>query len=240
MKSAPTSVPIAGSRTVIHGVDFSGADGGGAAKIRIAERELAAKSVVAIRPRVDRNGLRRLIAECARDGREHLWRIDAPFGLPRESLGGGLAGLPEGREPTWIEVAEWMASFPNARAWRGAMRESSRREPKRTCDRVLHTPLAPMNLRVFKQTFTAITEILLPLAREGIAIMPVSMPTTAGAALPSTRVFEGCPCRCLRIQNRSACGWSRVAPRASCVTAAGPPRDTRAEASRRAPCARRS
>ena len=208
MKSAPTSVPIPGSRTVIHGIDFSGADGGGAAKIRIAERELAAKSVVAIRPRVDRNGLRRLIVECARDGREHLWRIDAPFGLARESLASGVPGLPEGREPTWIEVAEWMASFPNARAWRGAMRESSRREPKRTCDRALHTPLAPMNLRVFKQTFTVITEILLPLAREGIAIMPVSMPTVAGsAALPSTRVFEGCPASVLRHRGWPAKGY---------------------------------
>jgi hypothetical protein len=48
-----------------------------------------------------------------------------------------------------------------------------------------------MNLRVFKQTFTVITEILLPLADAGIAIEPVCMPAAASA--PRVRVCEGCP-----------------------------------------------
>ena len=55
--------------------------------------------------------------------------------------------------------------------------------------------MAPMNLRVFKQTYTVITEILLPLAREGVAIDPVEMPL--GAA-PAVRVCEGCPSSVLR------------------------------------------
>jgi len=83
-----------------------------------------------------------------------------------------------------------MAGFDSARSWRGAMREMSRREPKRACDREFKTPLAPMNLRVFKQTFTVITEILLPLAEEGIAIDPVLMPANGYARV---RVAEGCP-----------------------------------------------
>jgi hypothetical protein len=76
------------------------------------------------------------------------------------------------------------------------MRELSRREPKRACDRALATPLAPMNLRVFKQTFTVITEILLPLAREGIAIEPVSMPANPESL--RVRVVESCPASVLR------------------------------------------
>lgn len=210
MKTAATRVaaPRTGgevARTVVHGVDFSGADGGGAAKIRIAERELLPRSAVAIRARVDRNGLRRAIIESANDGREHLWRIDAPFGLPIEcfaqSRPDGMADGPL----TWRMVAEWMADFETAREWRGAMRELSRREPKRACDRALSTPLAPMNLRVFKQTFTAITEILLPLAREGIAIEPVSMPADPSAA--RVRVVESCPASVLKYRGWPAKGY---------------------------------
>ena len=205
MKSPATKVDTTGSHLVIHGVDFSGADGGGAAKIRIAERELAPRGAVAIRPRVDRNGLRKAILESARDGREHLWRIDAPFGLPLECF---AEARPEGfgdGPVTWMAVAEWMSRFDTAREWRGAMREVSRREPKRTCDRALATSLAPMNLRVFKQTFTVITEILLPLAREGIAIEPVSMP--ADRADARVRVAEGCPASVLRHRGWPAKGY---------------------------------
>ncbi|MEY3026385.1 MAG: hypothetical protein RL136_1679 [Planctomycetota bacterium] len=182
------------SRLILHGVDFSGADGGGAAKIRIAERELAPRSAVRMRGRLDRNGLRKAILESASDGREHLWRIDAPFGLPLEVF---RDGRPEGLggELTWRAIAEWMAGFGTAREWRGAMREISRREPKRVCDREFRTPLAPMNLRVFKQTFTVITEILLPLADAGIAIEPVSAGVGDGARV---RVCEGCPASVLQ------------------------------------------
>ena len=182
------------SRVILHGVDFSGADGGGAAKIRIAERDLAPRSAVRVRGRLDRNGLRKAIQETASDGRDHLWRIDAPFGLPiecfAESCPEGLKGSMADGTLTWRAIAEWMAGFENAREWRGAMREMSRREPKRACDREFRTPLAPMNLRVFKQTFTVITEILLPLADAGISIVPVSVPASGATRV---RVAEGCP-----------------------------------------------
>jgi len=188
---------------VLHGVDFSGADGGGAAKIRIAERDLAARSAVRVRGRLDRNGLRRAILESRDDGREHLWRIDAPFGLPLACFAESRPeGLPEG-ELSWRQVAEWMSGFGTAREWRGAMRDSSRKEPKRACDREFRTPLAPMNLRVFKQTFTVITEILLPLADEGVAIEPVSMP--AGGS--RVRVCEGCPASILLRKEWPAKGY---------------------------------
>jgi len=188
---------------ILHGVDFSGADGGGAAKIRIAEREHAPRSAVRVRGRLDRNGLRRAILESRSDGREHLWRIDAPFGLPAECFSEARPeGMPAG-EVTWRGIAEWMSGFGTAREWRGAMRELSRREPRRLCDREFRTPLAPMNLRVFKQTFTVITEILLPLSEEGIAIEPVAVP--AGGS--SVRVCEGCPASVLLRRGWPAKGY---------------------------------
>ena len=195
----------AGSRLVLHGVDFSGADSGGASKIRVAERELAPRSAVTVRGRMYRAILRTAILERAGDVRDHLWRIDAPFGLPIEWF---RDARPEGLgagELSWRGIAEWMAGFPNARAWRSAMRDNSRREPKRTCDRELHTPLAPMNLRVFKQTFTVITELALPLADAGVAIMPVAMPADPAAC--RTRVCEGCPASVLRHRNWPAKGY---------------------------------
>ena len=192
------------SDLILHGVDFSGADGGGAAKIRIAERQLAPRSAVHVRGRLDRNGLRRAILESQADGRDHLWRIDAPFGLPLECFAGELPEGFSGGEITWRAVAEWMSRFTSAREWRGAMRELSRREPKRACDREFRTPLAPMNLRVFKQTFTVITEILLPLAEAGVAIEPVSMPANGYARV---RVCEGCPASILHRRGWPAKGY---------------------------------
>ncbi len=182
---------VAKGQTIVHGVDFSGADSSGAAKIRIAERELSARSAVYVRGRIDRNGLRNAILESSVDGRSHMWRIDAPCGLPMECFATERpAGMDTG-PLTWHTVAQWVAGFDSAREWRGAMRELSRREPRRHCDRVLRAPLAPMNLRIFKQTFTVIKEILLPLSAQGIAIDPVSMPTDG--TTPSVRVCEGCP-----------------------------------------------
>ncbi|MEY5061325.1 MAG: hypothetical protein RIS45_1246, partial [Planctomycetota bacterium] len=64
--------------------------------------------------------------------------------------------------------------------------------------------LAPMNLRVFKQTFTVIKEILLPLAEEGIAIEPVSMPSDGAARV---RVCEGCPASVLQHRGWPAKGY---------------------------------
>ncbi len=204
--AAPVSAP---RPVVIHGVDFSGADSGGASKIRIAERELKSRSGVRVRGRLDRHGLRRAILESREDGREHLWRIDAPFGLPlacfTDARPDGLDEVLAGRELSWLAVAEWMSGFATPREWRAAMRDASRKEPKRTCDRVFATPLAPMNLRVFKQTFTLIKEIALPLAKEGVAIMPVSMPADGSA--PAVRVCEGCPASVLKRREWPAKGY---------------------------------
>lgn len=172
---------------ILHGVDFSGADGGGHAKIRIAERDLARpEAPIRMRGRVDRTGLLNAVRASRADGVDHLWRIDAPIGVPLETL--DACGV----EPSWRAMAEWMASYADARAWRSAVRDRSRREPRRACDLAERTPMAPMNLRVFKQTWTLIVEVLLPLvregAREGVRIEPVSLGDDARVV-----VCEGCP-----------------------------------------------
>jgi hypothetical protein len=174
---------------LLHGVDFSGAESGGAAKIRMVTRDLAApRSPLLSRGRMDRHLLLRSLQELAQDGRSHLVRIDAPFGLPLETL--RRAGV----EPSWSAMSAWLASFGSPRAWRSELRASDRREPRRVCDEAFRTPMAPMNLRVFKQTWTLIAEVLRPLAERGVRVEPVH-----AAADASLTVCEGCPASVLKL-----------------------------------------
>ncbi|MFM1882282.1 MAG: hypothetical protein RJA05_691 [Planctomycetota bacterium] len=165
---------------IIHGVDFSGAESGGSHKIRIATRHGRTSPVQV--ERADRKGLLERIRASAADGRPHLWRIDAPMGLAMPTLEEvGVKG--------WKGCAEWMAGCAGARDWRGSLRTLTRQEPRRECDHELRTPMPPTNLRVFKQTWTFICEILLPLAEAGVRIEPV----TPGAPGMQTVVCESCP-----------------------------------------------
>ena len=181
---------------LLHGVDFSGADSGGAAKIRVVTRDLDdPRAALCLEPRSDRERLKRTILASASDGRSHVWRIDAPFSLPLETLEAHRVG------PTWLDMARWMREFGTPRGWRVALRDTSRREPRRTCDRVFHAPMAPMNLRVFKQTWTLICEVLLPLAEAGLRIDALyEMPS------PATLV-EGCPASVLFLREWPARGY---------------------------------
>lgn len=176
---------------ILHGVDFSGADAGGAAKIRMVSRDLdAPRASVQLDGRFDRRSLVRRIVGLAADGRTHLVRIDAPVGLPLETLRTFEVA------PAWADMAAWLAAFGSPRLWRSESRQKDRREPRRVCDEAFRTPMAPMNLRVFKQTFTLVVEVLRPLADAGVRIEPVH-----GAA-SSVTVCEGCPASVLRLK-----GW---------------------------------
>jgi hypothetical protein len=198
---------------ILHGVDFSGADAGGAAKIRMVSRDLSTPGAeLRLQGRFDRRGLVRRIVELVGDGRPHLVRIDAPFGLPLETL--RRAGV----EPSWRAMAAWLAAFGSPRRWRSELRATDRKEPRRACDQALHTPMAPMNLRVFKQTWTLIAEVLLPLAEAGVRIEPV----VGGDA--GVTVCEGCPASLLRLL-----GW----PDRGYKGQGEPPRRVRAELLRR-------
>ncbi|MCE2874712.1 MAG: hypothetical protein LW625_03615 [Planctomycetaceae bacterium] len=147
---------------ILHGVDFSGADSGGAAKIRMVSRDLQSPGTpIRLEGRFDRKGLVRRILSLQQDGRQHMVRIDAPFGLPLETLRCFEV------QPSWLAMADWMVAFGSPRLWRGAIRQTVRKEPRRLCDEQFRTPMAPMNLRVFKQTWTLIAEVLKPLGMKG-------------------------------------------------------------------------
>lgn len=198
---------------VLHGVDFSGADSGGAAKIRVVTRDLGSpRQLVSSPGRLDRRALVRAIAASADDGRDHLWRVDAPMSIPAE------IAREFGVGPAWIDVARWMQSLGSPRLWRGEVRGLTRREPRRTCDQAMATPMSPLNLRVFKQTWTFVCEVLLPLAEQGFRIEP--------CACGANRVVvtEGCPASVL-----AAKGW----PKRGYKGGGDPPRRVREELLRR-------
>lgn len=182
----------------LHGVDFSGADGGGRGKIRAVVRDLERpETPVRDLGRLDRAGLRRLI-ETADEHGPSLWRIDAPASLPVE-----VAAM-HGVDGAWLEIARWMREFGDPRAWRTALRAKSRREPRRRCDRAFATPMAPMNLRVFKQTWTFVCELLLPLAESGAVRLEPFHRSDNGSGRVATTVVEGCPAVVLETR-----GWPR-------------------------------
>lgn len=161
----------------LHGVAFSGADSAGAPKIRHVWRAWPGASPILGSEKLDRNGLRRRIEESTRDGLSHLWRIDTPLSIAREHLAA------QGVAEEWNAIAAWMASFPSARDWRRAMRTTDRKELRRACDRARSTPLAPTNLRLFKQTWALIAEVAHPLASKGVRIEPCTGDNNARVAI---------------------------------------------------------
>ena len=189
-------VPMSSTPGIIrHGVDFSGATSGGSG-IRVATRR-PGEPVEEVR-RLDRAGLRReILAGLQGDSTQgHLWLIDAPFGIPIATL--EACGV----EPDWSSSIQWLASFPNPREWRRAVRRTIRKEPKRWADRASATPLASMNLRVFKQTWTVMVEVLAPLVLEGVRVEPMAGPLDSRVV-----VAEGCPASILKRGGDSARGY---------------------------------
>ena len=114
-----------------------------------------------------------------------------------------------------MAVARWMQEQGSPRMWRTAVRGLTRREPRRACDAAMSTPMSPLNLRVFKQTWTFICEVLLPLAEEGVRIEPCVAGTSNAVV-----ICEGCPASVL-----NARGWLKRGYKG----AGEPPRALRAQ-----------
>lgn len=196
---SPVSAP---NLPILHGVDFSGADQGGLHKIRIATLESGGVRLA----RADRAQLLAAILDSSARAERHIWRIDAPVGLPLATL------RAHGVREEWLASARWALESGSPRAWRSMMRSVSREEPRRRADIEARTPMAPMNLRIFKQTWTLICEVLIPLHDAGISIVPMA-PTASNAM-----VCEGCPASVLLRR-----GW----PARGYKGSGGPPREVR-------------
>lgn len=114
--------------------------------------------------------------------------LDFPFGLPAELVD----------EDDW---RDFVLGFPkrhqDADAFRMAcQRASPGAELKRETDEVNDTPFSPYNLRMYKQTYHGIADVLAPLVREdAVCVLPMQEPEP-----DKPWILEVCPGSTMRAQ----------------------------------------
>lgn len=112
--------------------------------------------------------------------------LDFPFSLP-----GDLIDAPD-----WLDFAlGFAARYPDAETFRDdCRRRTNGREHKRRTDREAETPFSAYNLRLYRQTYWGIADVLAPLAEDRrIAIAPMLERSGAHCTLA-----ESCPASSLK------------------------------------------
>lgn len=110
--------------------------------------------------------------------------IDAPLSLPAELMDGGWEAWARG----------FTSRFPNADAFRADCRQRSANEKKREVEREAKVPFVSWNLRLYKQTWRVMSELVSPLIREGRAVVAPQQPPRPGL----TSLIEVCPASTLQ------------------------------------------
>jgi len=113
-----------------------------------------------------------------------IFGLDFPFGIPckiTENFGC----------ETWTGfIFSFPEKFSSPQEFqRNCKQFFGRREAKRTTDRESHAPLSPYNLRLFKQTYFGITEVLYPLLKNASACVIPMQEIIADKPL----ILEICP-----------------------------------------------
>src|SRR5262245_41466354 len=178
----------------IIGIDFSGAEKAGEA-VWVAEGRIDGTRVriETCRPASDLPGsgpersrcLPALVEFIAEQGNAIIG-CDFPFSLPSSMLDGG----------SWREFALGLSDrFACAEDFLAdCRRRFDGREIRRTCDRVSKVPFAAYNLRIYRQTYHGICDVLAPLLRmNGAIVLPME-------SLRADRpwVVETCPASTLK------------------------------------------
>ncbi|WP_119458673.1 DUF429 domain-containing protein [Rhodospirillaceae bacterium SYSU D60014] len=184
----------AGIGMEIFGVDFSGAEAAGRAIWVAAGRfEYDSLYIESCRPGAELPGsgvgravclaaLARFIAQ----QKNAAFGLDFPFSLAAPFIGG----------MRWEDyVRNFAMRYPTADAFRQACRGvAGGRELKRATDRVSRVPFAAYNLRLYRQTYYGIRDLLAPLVQEESAcILPMQAPIEGKPWL-----FEICPASTLK------------------------------------------
>ena len=181
----------------IVGIDFSGGVNAGR-KIWIAEGhvESGALLIDACMRGEALPGASRQRAECLAALRAYLRSagaafvgVDFPLGLPRALMNG----------QTWLQFIQSFAHrFATPQQFRQACWRAARgRELKRRTDIETKTPFSPYNLRLYRQTYYGLRDIVAPLVCErSVRVLPMQ---TGRSGLP--RVIEVCPASTLKRVN---------------------------------------
>ena len=126
--------------------------------------------------------LRRLIAREA----SACFGLDFPFGLPQALVEGiGWEAF----------ITEFPERFKDAQQFRLAcIRAAQGRELKRVTDLESRTPFCGYNLRLYRQTYYGMREVLAPLVRDGLVCVLPMQPALSGRAW----LLEICPASTLK------------------------------------------
>ena len=182
------SLPVAR----VHGVDFSGAvDAGRRIWVASGIVEGGALRIEALRRAaelpgggVDRAAALGALRSFIVDAGPCAVGCDFPFGLP-----GALVA-----ESTWEAFAlAFGERYPTPERFRDACRAAGGKELRRATDREARTPFSSYNLRLYRQTWTGIVELLAPLVRAGAVVVPMQPPRPG---VP--RLLEVCPASTLK------------------------------------------
>jgi Protein of unknown function (DUF429) len=181
----------------VYGVDFSGATDAGKgiwiAETAVRDGFLSVRRCYpardlpesAVGRQVALKALRELIA--SRPGA--VFGIDVPFGLPATLVD----------ESSWPDFAtRFVGRYADAEAFKAACSErAGRRELKRQTDQEARTPFSAYNLRLYRQTFHGLNDVIGPLvADHSAAALPMQQRGSGGALLvevcpASTLIFNG-------------------------------------------------
>lgn len=161
----------------VFGIDFSGAEQAGnaiwIAGARIQDGyvhiESCAPASALCNSRSDRADCLAALVEFIARQRHAVIGCDFPFSLPAAMI----------RESTWRAFVLGFADrFPDAAAFLADCRSHAEgREIKRACDRESKVPFAAYNLRIYRQTYHGIRDVLAPLLRaSAAAVLPMEAP----------------------------------------------------------------
>jgi len=183
---------VTGARVV--GVDFSGAQAAGRTTWLAAARDDGEALIIErLTPAadlpggaVDRKQSHAALVHALCDIAPAIAGFDFPFGLPRELVD-------EGDWTAWLEGFVDRHATPEAfRAWcRG---RTGGREWKRRTDREEKTPMCVYNLRLHRQTYYGLRDVVWPLVRAGAFAMPMQANASGSAPL----LLETCPASLLK------------------------------------------
>jgi hypothetical protein len=184
------------TRKRVYGVDFSGAKdagrriwiatGSAAGETLQIECCLAAKDLPGSSRERD-SALRALRELIARESRAAVG-LDFPFGLPQ-----ALCGYSD-----WESfVLAFPNDYPSPEVFRAVCRAAAQgRELRRLTDEVARTPFSPYNIRIYRQTYYGIRDLLRPLVeKDRVRVLPMQMPAADRASL-----LEICPASTLKRQ----------------------------------------
>lgn len=178
----------------VYGVDFSGAAKAGK-KIWIATGAIEGDTLhieacfrAADLPRSgeDRDRCLTALRDLITGEEASAFGLDFPFGMPQALV----------TEDTWEDfILSFADRYPEPEAFREACRTTATgSELKRVTDRESRTPFSPYNIRLYRQTYFGIRDVLGPLVRDRLVCVLPMQPAIPGRAW----AMEICPASTLK------------------------------------------